>query len=445
MSDFLNRQPCGPQAPYYPQLAAEEIGTNIINELMNEQILQQVTLFESLPPNEVRYLAELLHYREFSAGTVFIRESEIADHFFILLEGQIEVIKALGTANERVLDVDEAGSFIGEMGLINPGSRRTASVRARTPARLLEMTRADFEALLQRQPELAYKIVRVLSLRLEQHQNRTIRDLQEKNLQLTQAYEQLKAAQAHLIEKEKMEKELEVARGIQQSMVPRKLPHLSGFDFGARMMPARAVGGDFFDFIPLSESTLGIVIGDVSDKGVPAALFMALTSNLLRAEARRTSSVSDALRHVHRQLLEINDAGMFVTLLYGVLNGATREFRYARAGHELPLVVNAGGELVALPYADGQPLGAMDDILLDEQTVVLPTGSTVLLYTDGVTDALDAQGNQFGLDRLRQALPARRSDSAQALCDTLLEMTAAYRAATPQYDDITLVAVRVTS
>jgi Serine phosphatase RsbU, regulator of sigma subunit len=119
--------------------------------------------------------------------------------------------------------------------------------------------------------------VRVLSLRLEQHQNRTIRDLQEKNLQLTQAYEQLKAAQAHLIEKEKMERELEVARGIQQSMVPRKLPHLPGFDFGARMMPARAVGGDFFDFIPLSESTLGIVIGDVSDKGVPAALFMALT------------------------------------------------------------------------------------------------------------------------------------------------------------------------
>ncbi len=168
---------------------------------MKEQILKQVALFASLPPNEVKYLAEILHYREFSAGTVFIHEGEIADHFFILLEGQIEVIKALGTANERVLDVDEAGSFIGEMGLINPGSRRTASVRARTPARLLEMTRADFEALLHRQPELAYKMARVLSLRLEQHQNRTIRDLQEKNLQLTQAYEQLKGAQAHLIEK----------------------------------------------------------------------------------------------------------------------------------------------------------------------------------------------------------------------------------------------------
>jgi serine phosphatase RsbU (regulator of sigma subunit) len=410
---------------------------------MKAQILRQVTLFASLPPNEVTYLAEILQYREFAAGTVFIQENELADHFFILIEGQIEVIKALGTANERVLGVDEAGAFIGEMGLINPGSRRTASVRARTPAQLLEMTRADFEALLHRQPELAYKIVRVLSLRLEQHQNRTIRELQEKNLQLTRAYEQLKAAQAHLIEKEKMEREMEVARGIQESMVPRKLPHLSGFDFGARMMPARAVGGDFFDFIPLGESTLGIVIGDVSDKGVPAALFMALTSNLLRAEARRASSVSDALRHVHQQLLEINDTGMFVSLLYGVLNGTTREFRYARAGHDLPLLADARGELLELSYTDGQPLGAMEGIVLDEQTVVFPPGSTVLLYTDGVTDVVDSQGNQFGRERLRQAFSAKRSVPAQALCDLLLEMTEAYRGETPQYDDITLVAVRV--
>src|SRR5262245_38273735 len=165
------------------------------NEVMNEQILNQVALFASLPPNELKYLAEILHHREFSAGTVFIQENDPADLFFILLEGQIEIIKALGTGNERVLDVDEAGSFIGEMGLINPGSRRTASVRARTPARLLEMARGDFDALLHRQPDLVYRLVRVLSLRLEQQQNRTIRDLQKKNLQLTQAYEELKAAQ----------------------------------------------------------------------------------------------------------------------------------------------------------------------------------------------------------------------------------------------------------
>jgi serine phosphatase RsbU (regulator of sigma subunit) len=408
-----------------------------------EPILQQVPLFAALPASEITYLTETLQDREFSAGTVFIQEGEVADQFFILLEGQLEIIKAFGTANERVLHVNEPGSFIGEMGLINPENRRTASVRARTPARLLAMTRPDFNLLLDRQPALVYQMMRVLSQRLDQEQNRITRDLHEKNLQLTQAYDQLKAAQAQLIEKEKLERELEVAREIQQSMVPRKLPHLPGFDFGARMIPARAVGGDFFDFIPLGGNSLGIAIGDVSDKGVPAALFMALTSNLLRAEARRTSSVSDALRRVHRQLLEINDAGMFVTLLYGVLNGDTREFRYARAGHELPLVHDPRGEWLHLSYTEAQPLAAMDEILLDVQTVVLPAGSTLLLYTDGVTDVADPQGNQFGLERLRQALLAQRNAPAQTLCDTIVELTAGFRATTPQYDDITLVTVQV--
>lgn len=410
---------------------------------MNEQFLRQLALFESLPADEFKVLAGILHDRNFGAGALIIQEGEVADHFFILLEGQIEVIKAWGTVDERVLDLGEAGTFIGEMGLINPGSRRTASVRARTPARLLQMTRADFDALLDRQPGLATKMVRVLSQRLEQNQNLTIRDLQEKNRQLTRAYEELKAAQAHRIEKEKLERELDVARGIQQSMVPGKLPLLPGFEFGARMLAARAVGGDFYDFIPLPGNRLGIAIGDVSDKGVPAALFMALTSNLLRAEARRGATISDALRHVHRQLLEINEAGMFVTLLYGVLDAATREFHYARAGHELPLLHDARGQWVELPCADGQPLGALEEVLLDERTIVLPRGGTVLLYTDGLTDALDARGEAYGLERVRQAVLARPAATAQALCDALLDSTAAFRGATPQYDDITLVAVRV--
>jgi serine phosphatase RsbU (regulator of sigma subunit) len=412
-------------------------------ESMKEQVLKQMALFAGLPSSEIKHLAGALREREFPAGAIFIQEGDTADFFFIVIQGEVEIIKALGTPNERVLSVGQPGSFLGEMGLINPGSRRTASARTRTPARLLLMTRADFDALLHRQPVLAYEMVRVLSGRLDQAQNRTILDLEEKNLQLTQAYDRLKAAQQQLIEKEKMERELDVARGIQQSMVPRMRPHLASFDFGARMMPARAVGGDFFDFIPLNENALGIVIGDVSDKGVPAALFMALTSNLVRAEARRSSSPSDVLRHVNRQLMEINDAGMFVTLFYGVLDSATRQLHYARAGHELPIIYDAHGDLIVLPQAPGLPLGAADEILLDEQTMVLPSGSTVLLYTDGVIDALDAEGNQFGLERLRQTLLQLRNSPAQALCDTLLQMTENHRAEIPQYDDITLVVIRV--
>jgi len=413
------------------------------NEPMTEQILKQVPLFAPLPSSEILHLVDTLRHRDLAAGAVFIHENEIADHFFVLLEGQIEIIKALGTPEERILAVGETGSFIGEMGLINPGSLRTASARARTPVKLLEMNRAEFDALLNRQPSLAYKMVRVLSLRLEMEQNRTIRDLQQKNVQLTQAYERLKVAQSQLIEKEKMEKEMDVARGIQQSMVPRKLPRMTGFDFGALMIPARAVGGDFFDFVPLSRDRLGIVIGDVSDKGVPAAMFMALTSSLLRAEAPRAPSPSDALRHVHRQLIQINDAGMFVTLLYGILDGPTRAFHYARAGHELPLVCNDRGDFLTLASTVGLPVGADDEILLDEQTVPLSPGSTLLLYTDGITDVLDSEGKQLGFDQLGQIVLAHRERSAQAVCDALLKMATRHRGETPQYDDITLVAVQV--
>lgn len=412
---------------------------------MKEEVLRRVALFASLPSSEIRYLSDTLRPREFGAGTIFINEGEAADRFFVLLEGQTEIIKAIGTADERVMGLLEAGSFLGEMGLLNPGSRRTATARAHTSVRLLEMNRAQFDALLHRQPSLAYKMVHALSVRLEQEENRTIRDLQEKNLQLRQAYESLKAAQAQLVEKERLEQELEVARQIQQSMLPRILPKfLPGFEFGAWMKPARAVGGDFYDFIPISESSLGIVIGDVSDKGVPAALFMALSSNLLRAEVKRTAgSTADALRSVNQHLLEINDAGMFITILYGVLNSTTREFQYSRAGHELPLLCDGYGEIVDLPYTSGLPLGAGDEILLDEQTVVLPSKSTLLLYTDGITDVLDVNGSAFGIKRLREALLTLRTAPAQAICDRLVGQAEAYHAESPQYDDITLVAVRV--
>jgi serine phosphatase RsbU (regulator of sigma subunit) len=409
---------------------------------IREQIIRQVALFASLPAHEIRYLAQNLREREFGEGTVFIRQGEAAEHFFLLLEGQMEIIKELGSDDERLLGVGEPGSFVGELGLINPGSRRTASARARTPVRMLEMTRADFDALLHRQPTLAYKMVRVLSFRLENAENRTIRDLQQKNEQLSEAYEQLKKAQAQLVEKERLDRELELAREIQKSMLPRKFPKRNEFDFGARMVPVREVGGDFFDFISLPNDTIGVVIGDVSEKGVPAALFMALTANLVRAEARRGTSASETLQRVNRHLMEINDADMFVTVLFGVIDNAHREFRYARAGHEVPLLYGAEGELRAPPHGVGLPLGTAPEIALDEQTVPFSPGDRLLLYTDGVTDALDASGAHFGVDRLREAIKAERKEAAQPVCDKILDRIAAFRGEIPQYDDITLVAVQ---
>ncbi|HEX9372690.1 MAG TPA: SpoIIE family protein phosphatase, partial [Roseiflexaceae bacterium] len=337
--------------------------------MQKELLLGQLPLFAALPPEELRYLAATLREKVVPHGALLFREGDYGDRFYVVIAGELEIIKALDTASEFVLDARGAGEFIGEMSLLHHDGLRTASVRARGTTRLLEMSRAEFDALLHRQPTLAYEMVRVLSNRLRDANNATIRDLREKNSQLTQALLDLRAAQAQIIEQETLARELQVARSIQENMLPRTLPDLAGFDFGAAMVPARVVSGDFYDFIPLDQSRLGIVIGDVCGKGLPAALLMALTRSLLRAEAMRGGPPIEVLRSVNRHLLDMNDSRTFVTVVYGVLHQPTREFSYVRAGHELPLVVDPAGQVFVPPMRQGQPLGILPAPDLDEQTL----------------------------------------------------------------------------
>ncbi len=257
-----------------------------------------------------------------------------------------------------------------------------------------------------------------------------------------QQVEALQAAQAQIIEKERLERELQVGREIQVSILPRTLPRLTGYDFGARMVPARLVGGDFFDFIPLSNDRLGIAIGDVTDKGVPAAIFMAQTRALLRAEASRAVSPCEVVWRVNQHLLTMNDAGLFVTMLYGILDRSMGRYSYARAGHELPLVSSVRGEALLIPKGATLPLGIDANPPLDTQTIAISPGSTLLLYTDGVTDARDPQGMFFGLERLQACLRACISAPAQAVCDRLLHAVTVYQDIAPQHDDVTLVSIR---
>ncbi|MBI1801575.1 MAG: SpoIIE family protein phosphatase [Chloroflexi bacterium] len=415
---------------------------------MNDQLLRQVPLLASLTTEGLRRLAASAVETNVSAGQILFREGERGDRLYIILGGEVESVKALGTEDERVLGIGGASEFVGEMSLVIPDGLRTASIRARTRARLLEISYKDFDNLLQRQPAIGYSMVKALSGRLSNSNNTIIRDLHAKNLQLTEAnqqlqaaYEELKRAQAEMVEKEKLIRELEVAREIQQSILPRQMPCLSGFDFGALMVPTRAVGGDFFDFIPLGEDRLGIAVGDVSDKGVPAALFMALTCSVLRAEASRADSPREALNRVNRHLLAMNDSGMFVTLLFGVLNSQTREFAYVRAGHEFPLVLTAEGELTMPQRRLGQPLGLTPDPRLDEQSMTIPPGGTLIVHTDGITDAMDPHEARFGSAQLQAAIRAECSTPAEAVCDHLLNRVRAYAGPAPQYDDITIVAV----
>jgi sigma-B regulation protein RsbU (phosphoserine phosphatase) len=311
-------------------------------------------------------------------------------------------------------------------------------VRALTDLDLLELQREDINGLLHREPKFAYELLRTLSQRLVEGEDLTIRDLRRKNRELNQAYEDLKEAQNQLIEKEKYERELEVARQIQMSMLPRRPIQIPHYNYFARIIPMIAVGGDFFDFISLGDDRFALAIGDVSDHGVPAALFMAQTATLLRVEATSNASPEKVLLAVNRHLLDMNEAGMFVTLLYGILDTKGMMFSYARAGHELPLILAKEGEEISIEHGRGQPLGLFDAPILDQAEVELPEGSLMALYTDGITDTMNDQQVRYGTERFRAAIADSMGERARVAVDRVWEEVDAFRGNVEQYDDLTL-------
>jgi phosphoserine phosphatase RsbU/P len=405
--------------------------------------LSRIPLFARLPRGELQHLAATLSAREFPEQAILIREGSRDNRLFIVLDGHVEVIKALGTADERIVAQRDEGALLGEMSLFSRDGCHTASVRALTRIELLEMTRDDLDALLHRQPKFAYELVGLLSRRLEESEDTTILDLREKNRQLTEAYRELQAAQAQMIEKERLDRELEIAHHIQASILPQSLPVHPVLDFGARIVPARMVGGDFYDLFPVGEGRWGIVVGDVCDKGVPAALFMMLTYSLMRAEAPRAASPGEALLAINRLLLDLNPSGMFVTLLYGVLDAATSRFAYARAGHPPPLLLDRACRPVAAPMGVGQPLGLFDAPLLDQQKLVIPEGGMVLAFSDGLSDALETPAEKNPWERVCWAVAAVPGATAQDICDRLWgEAQAAVTEPGAQMDDFVLVVVK---
>jgi len=409
---------------------------------MVNSFLSAIPLFSTLPPTELDALAASLNEKIYPAQTVLLSEGECGDKFFIVLDGQIAILKAMGSDDERLLGLRGVGEFIGEMSLLNRDGRRTASARVHTDARLLEMTRADFDALLTRVPTIAYEMLRVLSARLDEAHNNAIAELMERNRELAEAYLELQAAQEQIIEKEILDRELVQAKKIQESMLPKTLPILKSFEIGARMIPARMIGGDFFDIFPLDSDSLGIAVGDVAGKGIPAALFMALTTRLLKAEARPGVSPEKTMLRVNQHLLEMNSRGMFVTLLYGVLKQKTGEFTYARAGHEYPLIWDFNRTLISIDHDRGNPLGLFNTPLLDLQEIKLPRGSTLLLYSDGVTEAYNDEEKLFGMECIEALIPDLLENSAQDICDQLLVKLDIYQGNLPQSDDITLLALK---
>lgn len=406
--------------------------------MLAEELKRCVPIFGLLPEDELARIAEAVKETKVAEDTLLFREGDEGERFFILVDGEVEIIKALGSPDERQLAVREPCCLLGELSLFSEDGTHTASVRALSDLDLLELHREDINGLLHREPLFAYELIRMLSQRLVEGEDRTIRDLRRKNRQLEDANQQIRDAQAQLIEKERYEKELEVARQIQMSMLPRRPIRIPRFNYFARIVPMIGVGGDFFDFISLDGERFALAIGDVSDHGVPAALFMALTATYLRVEAHSGADPGTVLRAVNRHLLSVNEAGMFVTLLYGILNTKARTFEYARAGHELPLVVSAAGKEIEVDHDQGQPLGLFDEPVLDQARVELPKGSLMALFTDGITDTMNANQERFGTRRFHSALAASVGERARSAVDRVWGEVEDFRGEVEQYDDLTL-------
>jgi len=234
----------------------------------------------------------------------------------------------------------------------------------------------------------------------------------------------------------RLERELKLAREIQDSLLPEALPYIPGVSLAADWRSALEMAGDFYDIFPLPDGRWSIVVADVSDKGAAAAMYMAMTRSLIRASASNHSNPAGALNEVNQRLLAHSTSDMFVTVFYAVLDAETQTLTYANAGQNPPLLKHRSSEIEKLTRT-GAALGVLEEFTLSDASLILAAGDALVIYTDGVTDALNPQGEEYGTTRLTEAILNAPPSDARHLLDHLMNGLAAFTQDVPPFDDIT--------
>ncbi|MFA5688253.1 MAG: GAF domain-containing SpoIIE family protein phosphatase [Kiritimatiellales bacterium] len=252
---------------------------------------------------------------------------------------------------------------------------------------------------------------------------------------------------AALEEKRILDRSMQTARQIQASLLPQTLPEIDSVSIAAYNLPAFDIGGDYYDVIELGNHLLGIAIADVSGKGIAGAMMMAVCQGVLRARAPLQHSPALMLSELNNVLSANLAEDMFITMLYMVINTETRAMKFARAGHERPLLKRTGSINVEMLDGNGIAIGLADSEIfntaIEDVCVQLEPGDTVVLFTDGINEALDNKNKEWGINRLKQVIDQRADDGVDQLIQTIREQLARHVGAQPQYDDMTLVAVAV--
>lgn len=407
--------------------------------MQTELTMLRRALGDELEEDILRRIQATAVRTRYPAGAVILNEGERGKAFHILLGGEVSVSQRNATdGRERLIAELGPGRFFGELSLLD-SAPHMATVRAASDVLSLVLNESDFNDLLRRHPEAAYGILRQVVRTMRRQDQLAIADLQEKNVALQEAYAELQAAQAELIEKQRMEHEMALAADVQRSLLPATLPSIGAYDFAAYQQPARQVGGDMYDVVPLGDGYAALLLADVADKGMHAALIMAVTRTLFRVSAHTTHSPAVVLQAVHKGLLDVApQSDTFVTAFYGVLHAPTGVLTYARAAQERPYLARPGQPVVALP-GDGRFLGMLTDLVLVEEQVTLKRGDRLLIFSDGVPDALNGAGETYGYERLQDVLGRLSALAADELVTAVVDDVSGWTAGAGAFDDLTLL------
>jgi sigma-B regulation protein RsbU (phosphoserine phosphatase) len=399
-------------------------------------------LFQRLSQDDVDALRKVALVKQYPAGTVLCHQGALEKVFYILRQGTASITQRLSDTEEILIAMRNPGEFFGEMALVD-NSPRSATVTAVTPVEVLEIDEGTFTQVLRNSPELALMLLHNSLAELRNTMQREIGELRLKNEELRRAYADLQAAQAELLRNERMKRDLELAAQVQRGLLPKEFPRVAGLSFAARAQPAREVGGDFYDAFQLDARHIGLLIADVSDKSIHAAIFMAIARALFHTEARRTLSPREVVSAVHQLLLDLSsEDDMFVTAFYGVLHLDTRQLTYTRAGHDRPLLLHADGTLDSLPGV-GRFIGMLADLKLEECSIDLRNGDRLIMYSDGVVDARNAADERYGAERLAKVIRTCPTTDAAVIVATIMDSLLAFQGQASQFDDITLLVAAV--
>ncbi len=395
-----------------------------------------------LPEDELTALLNVVVTRTYPADTIICHEGQLEYIFYIIQEGQVAFTKRMADG-DQFLGIKNTGEFFGELGVLDRAPR-AATVHAISDCQLIEIDEKTLDDILTRNPSVARAIMRGITRSVRDTDRITIAELQLKNSELARTLDNLRAAQAELLQRERLKRDLEIAAQVHKNILPTSFPKVPGFEFAVLARPAREIGGDLYDIVDMGQDQIGIVMADASGKSVQAAIYMAVVRALFLSETNANLSPSETAHRIHNLLLKVSTtADMFVTAFYATLNFVTREMRFVRGGHDRPVYYHADTGEVSLLNPPGRFLGLLPNLIVTEDSLTFHLGDTLVCYSDGVTDAVRrGDGEMYSLERLKEIVKREGHRSASDLVKIIVSDVDQFRNGEEQPDDLTLLVTK---